>query len=73
MRCPGVAALAGVLLGVLIVQMVLGEVQYRTHLPWWLVLIHVVLAAGIWSTTVALVYSLWRPATPLVSGRSRSQ
>jgi cytochrome c oxidase assembly protein subunit 15 len=70
---PGVAALAGALLGLLVVQMVLGEVQYRSHLPWWLVLIHVALAAAIWSSTVALVYSIWRPPSPLVSGRSLSQ
>jgi cytochrome c oxidase assembly protein subunit 15 len=70
---PGVAALAGVLLAVLIVQMVLGEVQYRTHLPWWLVLVHVMLAAAIWSATVALVYAIWRPPAPLVSERFASQ
>ena len=70
---PGVAALAGVLLSLLIAQMVLGEVQYRTHLPWWLVLVHVVLAAAIWSATVALVYAIWRPPAPLVSERFASQ
>jgi heme a synthase len=66
---PGLVVLAGALFGLLLVQMVLGEVQYRSHLPWWLVLIHVMLAAGIWSATVALVYSIWRPAAPLVSVR----
>lgn len=57
---------AGGLLVLLIVQGVLGEVQYRTHLPWWLVLIHVSLGAAIWSTTVALAHVLWRPPAPLV-------
>jgi len=70
---PGVAALAGVLLALLVVQMILGEVQYRSHLPWWLVLIHVSFAAAIWSTTVALVHAVWRPATPLVSKGFASQ
>jgi heme A synthase len=28
-----------------LVQMGVGELQYRTHLPWWLVLVHVALAA----------------------------
>ena len=70
---PGVAALAGVLLALLVVQMILGEVQYRSHLPWWLVLIHVSLAAAIWSTTVALVHAIWRPAAPLVSEGLASQ
>jgi len=32
-------------LGVLAVQMAVGEIQYRTELPWWLVLCHVTLAA----------------------------
>ncbi|MBV8080741.1 MAG: COX15/CtaA family protein [Actinobacteria bacterium] len=48
--------------GVLVVQMVVGEVQYRTELPWWLVLIHVFLAASLWAATAAFVLSLWRPA-----------
>ena len=33
----------------------LGETQYRTHLPWWLVLVHVGLAAAVWARLVALV------------------
>jgi cytochrome c oxidase assembly protein subunit 15 len=45
----------------LLVQMALGDVQYRTHLPWWLVLIHVAVAATVWSWTVALVTLMWRP------------
>jgi heme A synthase len=50
-----------VLLGVLAAQMVVGEVQYRTHLPWWLVIGHVTLAATVWAVAVAFIYSLWRP------------
>jgi cytochrome c oxidase assembly protein subunit 15 len=50
-----------VLLGVLAVQMTIGEVQYRTHLPWWLVLIHVATAATVWAAAVSFVFSLWRP------------
>jgi len=53
------AALA--LLGLLAVQMVIGEVQYRTRLPWGLVLVHVSLAALLWAFTVAFVARLWRP------------
>jgi cytochrome c oxidase assembly protein subunit 15 len=56
-----------VVLGLLIVQMTIGEVQYRTQLPWWLVLIHVTMAAIVWSAVVAFVYRLWRPpATRIV-------
>ena len=50
-----------VLLGLLAVQMVIGETQYRTHLPWWLVLGHVTLAATVWVAVCAFVFSLWRP------------
>ena len=50
-----------VLLGLLLVQMAIGETQYRTHLPWWLVLVHVTLAATVWAAVTAFVYSLWRP------------
>jgi cytochrome c oxidase assembly protein subunit 15 len=54
---------AGLLLALLLVQMAVGEIQYRNELPWWLVLVHVSLAAGIWSVTVALVTLMWRTPT----------
>jgi len=50
-----------VLLGVLAVQMTIGEAQYRTHLPWWLVLVHVTVAATVWAAVTSFVFSLWRP------------
>jgi heme a synthase len=50
-----------VVLGVLAVQMTIGEVQYRTHLPWWLVLVHVTVAATVWAAVTSFVFSLWRP------------
>jgi cytochrome c oxidase assembly protein subunit 15 len=62
---PGVVGLWGALVGVLTVQAVLGEVQYRNALPWGLVLVHVALAAAVWSLAVVIVYALWRPARPL--------
>ena len=49
------------LAGLVLVQMAIGEIQYRTHLPWWLVLVHVAVAATVWACTVALVASMWRP------------
>jgi cytochrome c oxidase assembly protein subunit 15 len=52
-----------VVLGLLLVQMTVGEIQYRTKLPWWLVLLHVTLAATVWGAAVALVASLWRART----------
>ncbi len=45
---------AGVTLGLLLAQMAVGETQWRNHLPWWLVLIHVVLATGVWTGIVAI-------------------
>jgi cytochrome c oxidase assembly protein subunit 15 len=48
------------LLVLLLVQMSVGELQWRNQLPWWLVLIHVGLAAAVWAWTVALVTALWR-------------
>lgn len=59
-RAPQVRG-ALVLLGLLAVQMVVGETQYRTQLPWWLVLVHVTLAATVWAAVTAFVFSLWRP------------
>jgi heme a synthase len=52
---------AFLLLGVVIAQAIVGEVQWRNALPWWLVLIHVGLAAAIWGVTVWLVALLGRP------------
>jgi len=46
-------------------QAVVGEVQYRTALPWQLVLVHVVLAASIWALTLTIAYAVWRPPAPL--------
>ena len=54
---------AYVLLAVVLAQMVVGEVQWRNSLPWWLVLVHVSLATAIWAVTVWLVALLRRPTT----------
>lgn len=56
------AALA--VLGLLALEMGIGEVQYRTKLPWGLVLVHVTLAAVLWVAAVAFVARLWRPWRP---------
>jgi cytochrome c oxidase assembly protein subunit 15 len=50
---------------VLLAQMGLGELQWRTHLPWGLVLVHVFLAATVWMGTVALATLFWRPNVDL--------
>jgi cytochrome c oxidase assembly protein subunit 15 len=60
-RTDRLLRVAWALLGLLLVQMAVGEIQYRNELPWWLVLVHVSVAAAIWATTVALVTLMWRP------------
>lgn len=64
-RYPGLVWLWGGLVAALGAQAIVGEVQYRTALPWGLVLVHVFLAAAIWALGVALAYALWRPPAPL--------
>ena len=51
-----------VLLGLLIAQMIVGEVQYRTHLPLGLVILHVTLSAVVWAAAVVVVATMWRPS-----------
>ena len=63
---PGIARIGLALLVVLLVQMAVGEIQYRNALPWGLVLVHVLLAAAVWTLTVAVVWTLWRPPRPFV-------
>jgi heme a synthase len=45
-------------LGLIVLQMVVGEFQWRKALPWWLVLIHVTLATAVWAGVVALAARL---------------
>jgi cytochrome c oxidase assembly protein subunit 15 len=66
---PGVFGLWLVLLGVTVLQAILGEVQYRNALPWGLVLVHVFLAATIFAAALALAFVLWRPPAPLLARR----
>jgi cytochrome c oxidase assembly protein subunit 15 len=68
---PGIARAGLLLFVILVTQMIVGEVQYRNALPWWLVVIHVSLAATIWSLTVAIAYSLHRPPAALVAADRR--
>jgi heme a synthase len=66
---PRLLRFALVLLGVLLVQMAVGELQWRLELPWGIVAVHVGLAAAVWALTVALVYMLWRPPVWLQAQR----
>jgi heme a synthase len=56
-------------LAVVLLQMAIGEIQYRNRLPWWLVLGHVTTAALVWAATVALVTSFFRPVAALARPR----
>jgi cytochrome c oxidase assembly protein subunit 15 len=67
---PWLFRFALVVLGVLLVQMAVGELQWRLELPWGIVAVHVALAAAVWSLTVALVTMLWRPPAWLAPARS---
>lgn len=63
---PRLFRAALVVLAVLLLQVGLGELQYRLHLPWYLVLVHVGVAAAAWIGIVALVTAFWRPPAALV-------
>ena len=60
-RSPRLFLLSLGVLALLLVQMAIGETQYRTHLPWWLVLIHVGFAGAVWAGIVALATLFRRP------------
>jgi cytochrome c oxidase assembly protein subunit 15 len=62
-ECPWLVRGCAGLLVILLAQMGLGELQYRTYgtVPWWVVVLHVALAACLFAWTVGLVARLWRP------------
>src|SRR4029077_11809896 len=53
-RSPRLFVVGVSVLVVLLLQMVIGDIQWRTHLPWGVVLVHVLLAGTVWGATVAL-------------------
>jgi cytochrome c oxidase assembly protein subunit 15 len=57
-------ALAAAVLGILLVQMAIGEIQWHEALPWPLVLVHVALATTIWAGVVALATRLLLSSRP---------
>jgi cytochrome c oxidase assembly protein subunit 15 len=68
-RSPALFKLGLVVLALLLAQMAIGEIQWRTKLPWGLVLGHVVLAAAVWAGTVALAALFFRPPRSLLPGQ----
>jgi cytochrome c oxidase assembly protein subunit 15 len=69
-RSPRLFVAALGVLGLLLVQVAIGETQYHSGLPWWLVLVHVAIAAAVWGAIAALAYSFWRPLAALAPGRT---
>jgi len=66
-RAPLLFVAALGVLALLLLQVGLGELQYRLHLPWYLVLLHVAVAATAWAGLVALVTAFWRPPPGLLA------
>jgi cytochrome c oxidase assembly protein subunit 15 len=64
-RSPRLFVLALGVFALLLLQMGIGEIQWRTHLPWGVVLVHVILAATVWAGTVALATLFVRPLRSL--------
>ena len=67
--------LAGGVLGVLLVQMAVGEIQWRNGLPWGLVLVHVALASAVWAGVVGIAARLWthpRTEAPQTASHTRA-
>ena len=52
------------LLAILLAQMAIGEIQYRTYgtVPWGVIVVHVAAGAALFAWTVGLAARLWRPA-----------
>jgi cytochrome c oxidase assembly protein subunit 15 len=65
-RSPRLFKFGLLLAAALLVQMGVGELQWRTHLPWGVVLAHVVLAATVWIGTVALATLFVRPVQSML-------
>jgi heme a synthase len=65
-RSPALFRFGIAVLALLLLQMAVGEIQWRTELPWEVVLVHVVLAAAVWGGTVALAVLFFRPPRSLL-------
>ena len=65
-RSPGLFRFGVAVLVLLLIQMAVGELQWRTELPWQIVLVHVLLAAAVWAGTVALATLFFRPPRSMI-------
>jgi heme a synthase len=58
---------AGGVLGLLLLQMTIGDIQWREHLPWPLVLVHVTFATAVWVGVVGLAGRLFLRSRPILA------
>jgi heme a synthase len=65
-RSPRIFGFGVAVLVLLLIQMGIGELQWRMELPWQLVLVHVLVAAAVWGGTVALAALFFRPPRSMV-------
>jgi cytochrome c oxidase assembly protein subunit 15 len=63
-RSPRLFRIGLVVAALALAQSAVGELQWQTELPWGIVLVHVALAAAVWSATVVLVTLLHQPLKP---------
>jgi cytochrome c oxidase assembly protein subunit 15 len=63
-RSPRLFRIGLVVAALALAQSAVGELQWQTELPWGIVLVHVALAAAVWSATVVLVTLFHQPLKP---------
>ena len=63
-RSPRLFRLGLVVAALALAQSAVGELQWQLELPWGIVLVHVALAAAVWSATVVLVTLFHQPLKP---------
>jgi cytochrome c oxidase assembly protein subunit 15 len=69
-RSPALFKIGLGVFALLLIQIGVGEIQWRTKLPWEIVLLHVALAAAVWAGTVALAALFYRPPRSLAGGNT---
>lgn len=67
-RDPNANRLMAFFLPAFLAQIVVGEVQYRSGLPWEVIAVHVGLAGIVWALGLATAWSLARPAVARATG-----
>ena len=63
-RSPRLFRIGLVVAALALAQSAVGELQWQTELPWGIVLVHVALAAAVWSAVVVLVTLFHQPLEP---------